>query len=484
MATLPPTASFARTSSSAGSTPWFTLAVLSTAQLMVVLDDTVVNIALPTAQADLGFAASQRQWVVTGYAAGFAALLPLGGRLVDRFGARRLLIVGSALFVSASLLGGAASSLLVLVGARVGQGMGAACLAPAALAGLTVAFPAGETRRRAFAVFAAISACGALVGLLLGGLLTGWSWRWSLLINAVIALPVILGARTVPSQRRRNEEAVDVVGTGLALAGLLLLVAGLSRIDLQALPILSAVAGLVLLGVFVRRQRHSSAPLLPLTGLGSRSGALTALLLGYAGMFTVFVFLTYVLQRDFGFSPLGTGLAYLPMTAAIGAGSGLGAVLTRSVSVGVVIPAGMVLAAAGLSWLAAMDARSSYVGAVLGPTLVLGVGLGAVFSTAVSTATADVEAQDAGAASALVNVAQQIGVALGTALLSGIAAGVVDQGRDSIVSAVAAFGAAAVIFLVGSAASALLLGRHRPADHLEVELSRSPSTYVDQQDRP
>ncbi len=249
MATLPPTASFARTSSSAGSTPWFTLAVLSTAQLMVVLDDTVVNIALPTAQADLGFAASQRQWVVTGYAAGFAALLPLGGRLVDRFGARRLLIVGSALFVSASLLGGAASSLLVLVGARVGQGMGAACLAPAALAGLTVAFPAGETRRRAFAVFAAISACGALVGLLLGGLLTG-------------------------------------------------------------------------------------------------------------------------------------------------------------------------------------------------------------------------------------------GVALGTALLSGIAAGVVDQGRDSVVSAVAAFGAAAVIFLVGSAASALLLGRHRPADHLEVELSRSPSTYVDQQDRP
>lgn len=131
-----------------------------------------------------------------------------------------------------------------------------------------------------------------------------------------------------------------------------------------------------------------------------------------------------------------------------------------------------------------MDARSSYVGAVLGPTLVLGVGLGAVFSTAVSTATADVEAQDAGAASALVNVAQQIGVALGTALLSGIAAGVVDQGRDSVVSAVAAFGAAAVIFLVGSAASALLLGRHRPADHLEVELSRSPSTYVDQQDRP
>jgi len=451
---------------------------------MVVLDDTVVNIALPATQADLGFAASQRQWVVTGYAAGFAALLPLGGRLVDRYGARRLLVIGSALFASASLLGGTASSLLILVGARVGQGMGAACLAPAALAGLSVAFPAGEARRRAFAVFAATSASGAVIGLLLGGLLTGWSWRWSLLINAVITLPVILGARAVPAQRRANEETVDVISTGLALTGLLLLVTGLSRLDLHALPILVSVAGLVLLVVFVRRQRHSSAPLLPLTRLGGRrSGALAALLLGYAGMFTVFVFLTYVLQRDFGLSPLRTGLAYLPMTAAIGAGSGLAAVLTRRVSVAAVIPTGMVVAAAGLTWLAAMDAGSSYGGAVLGPTVVLGVGLGAVFSTAVNAATADVQAHDAGAASALVNVAQQLGVALGTALLSGIATGGVDRGHDSISGAVAAFAAAAVIFLVGAAASALLLGRHRPADHLQVDLSHSRSTSIDQQDR-
>jgi EmrB/QacA subfamily drug resistance transporter len=437
------------------------LLVLAVAQLMVVLDDTVVNIALPRAQAQFGFADGDRQWVVTGYAAAFAAMLPPGGRLVDRFGARRLLVAGVLVFAAGSVVGGVAPSLVVRVVARVVQGIGAGILAPAALAGLSLAYPSGGARRRAFAVFSATSACGAVIGLLLGGALTGWSWRWSLLINAVIALPVLVGARVLPLHRPRSKERVDAVSAGLALGGLLLLITGLSQLQWALAPVAETLLGLALVWVFLLRQRAAAHPLLPLQLLGgTRGAALIALLLGYCGMFAVFVFLTYILQRSFGFSPLVTGLAYLPMTAAIGTAAGVAAGLGRRIAAGVLIPAGMVTAAGGLGWLALMQPGQGYPDAVLGPTVVLGLGLGTVFSTAVRIATAGAGEAASGTAAALVNIAQQVGVAVGTALLSGIAtAAAATAHAGPYTGPDAAFASGAGTFLLGAALSGILLAR-------------------------
>lgn len=449
------------------------LVVVAVAQMMVVLDDTVVNVALPSAQAELGFAVNDRQWVVTAYAAAFAAALLLGGRLTDRRGPRRLLGVGAVIFAGASAAGAAAPGLGVLVAARALQGVGAGLLAPAALAALSLSYPSGTARRRAFAVFSATSACGAVVGLLLGGVVTEWSWRWSLLINAVIAVPVILGVgvvKRVPPGPARGAGIGDML---LALGGLLLLISGLSNAALHLAPLITVATGFVLLGVFVWRQHSRPAPLLPLGLLRGQAGAgLLALLTGYCGMFAVFLFLTFVMQTGLGFSPLLTGVAYLPMTVAIGAGAATAAALDR-VGVRVLMPSGMILAAVAMVWLSFLQAGPSYWTGVLGSTVVLGAGLGLVFSSAVNVATRGAGAVT-GIAAALVNVAQQTGIAVGTALLSGIAATAGASGSDPYAGIGVAFTAAAGIFVSGALAVAIMLRGSRRTDRTLTAIESTP----------
>jgi EmrB/QacA subfamily drug resistance transporter len=419
---------------------WLILAILGLAQLMVVLDATIVNIALPSAQADLHFSDASRQWIVTAYALAFGSLLLLGGRIGDLFGRKWVFIAGLVGFAVASAAGGAAQSFGMLVGARAAQGLFGAMLAPAALSLLTTTFTDPAERNKAFGIFGAIAGSGAAAGLLLGGVLTEYlSWRWCLYVNLAFASVAATGAfMLLTNIARADKPRLDIPGTLTASAGLFALVYGFSHAaesswgDATTVGFLSA--GVVLLAVFVAIQRRVAHPLLPLRVVldRSRGGAYLAMALSAVAMFGVFLFLTYYLQQNLGFSPIQTGLAFLPMTFSImlSATTAQTKVMPRT-GARPLIGTGLALGAAGMLYLTGIGVDSAYASHVLPGLIIMGLGLGLVFAPAMSSATLGVEPGDAGVASALVNTMQQIGGSIGTALLSTLAASATTDALDT-----------------------------------------------------
>ncbi len=462
---------------------WWILAVLGIAQLMVVLDVTVVNIALPSAQKALGFSNDNRQWIITAYALAFGSLLLIGGRIGDMFGRKRTFIGGAIGFAVASAIGGAAPSFEVLVAARALQGAFAALLAPAALSLLTTTFTDPGERGRAFAVWGAIGGGAGAFGLLLGGLLTqSLSWRWTLFVNLAFAVPAALGALAL--LRSRDNVArprIDVPGTATATGGLFALVYGFAHAQSHgwgsSTTVAFLVAGVVLLAAFVAIQMRSRHPLLPLRIVLDRNRGGSFLALGAlgAGMFGVFLFLTYYLQQTLGYSPLKTGVAFLPLTGALVISAGMSTRLTPRAGPRPIIAAGMVLTAVGLVLLAQLGMHASYATQVLPGLTIMGAGIGLVFPPATDLATLGVDPADAGVASALVNTTSQVGGSLGTALLSTLAATAASSfvvGKQPTADLLAhaavhgyttAFWWAAGIFAIGALLTFLLLrGNARP----------------------
>ena len=409
---------------------WLVLVIVAIAQLMVVLDATVVNIALPSAQRALGFPNSDRQWVVTAYALAFGSLLLLGGRLGDIFSRKRVFITGLIGFAVASAIGGAATSIGMLIAARALQGAFGAILAPAALGTLVSTFRDPRERGKAFGVFGSVAAGGGAVGLILGGLLTEYlSWRWTLYVNLLFAAIAVGGALAyIHTRRPANRPRMDVPGTLLASAGLFCIVYGFSHAETAgwtaALTIGSLVAGVVLLAAFAFAEAHVRSPLLPLRIIVDRTRGGAYVSVGVAGIavFGVFLFLTFYLQTVKGYSPVITGLAFLPMIACILVSSNTSSiVLLPRLGPRALISSGMLLGAVAMALLTRLSVTSSYVGGVLPSLLLLGVGFGMIISPAINTATAGVPQRDSGVASALVNTMQQVGGSIGTAALSTIA---------------------------------------------------------------
>ncbi|UXY31465.1 MFS transporter [Streptomyces sp. HUAS TT20] len=424
---------------------WWILAIISVAQLMVVLDATIVNIALPSAQADLGFSDGNRQWIVTAYALAFASLLLLGGRTADLFGRKPAFLVGVVGFAVASALGGAATGFGMLVAARALQGAFGALLAPAALSLLNTTFTDARQRARAFSVYGAIAGAGGAVGLLLGGVLTdAFDWRWTLYVNVAIAFVAFAGGWILLSNHRDAAGAkLDVPGTILVATGLFALVHGFSNAETHdwGSPLTWGflIAGGLLLAAFAWWQTRAEHPLLPLRILldSDRAASFIAVLITGAGMFGVFLFLTYYLQLNLGFSPTKTGVGFLPMVGALMVAAQLGTTVPLPrIGPKVVIPLGFAVATGGMAWLTGIGVGvgSHYMSAVLPQLVVIGVGLGLVMPTAMQPATGGVAAEDAGVASATVNATQQVGGSIGTALLNTLAASAATDylaGRDA-----------------------------------------------------
>jgi EmrB/QacA subfamily drug resistance transporter len=409
---------------------WLVLVVVAVAQLMVVLDSTIVNIALPSAQRALGFPNSDRQWVVTAYALAFGSLLLVGGRLGDMFSRKRIFIIGLAGFALASALGGAAVSFEMLVAARALQGAFGAILAPSALGTLVSTFTDPRERGRAFGVFGSVAAGGGAVGLILGGALTQYlSWRYTLYVNLIFAVAAITGALVyIRDSRSATRPRMDWPGAVLACAGLFLIVFGFSHAETAgwtaALTIGSLVAGVLVLTGFVLAEQRSSHPLLPLHVLldRTRGGAYASVFLSGIAIFGVFLFLTYYMQLVKGDSPLSTGLLFLPLIGCILISSNLSSiVLLPKVGPRVLIALGMLLGVIGMIYLTRLTVTASYLSGILPALLVMGLGFGLIFAPSINTATAGVRREDSGVASALVNTMQQVGGSIGTSALSTIA---------------------------------------------------------------
>jgi EmrB/QacA subfamily drug resistance transporter len=405
--------------------------LLSVAQLMVVLDATIVNIALPSAQRALHFSTSQREWIVTAYALAFGSLLLLGGKLGDLFGRKWTFLAGLGGFAIASAIGGLATSFYMLVAARALQGAFGALLAPSALGLLTVTFADSPDRAKAFGIFGAIAGGGASVGLVLGGALTQvLSWRWCLYVNLVIALPTAIFAfRLLVNHSDPERAGIDVPGLLTASAGLFALVYGFANAETQSwtasATIIALVASPLLLITFVALERRVKHPLLPLHIVRDRArgGAYLSVLLAAGGIFGVFFFLTYYMQQNLGFSPVTTGLAFLPMTAVLVATSVTAQtrVLPR-IGAKPLVVAGMTLGVIAMILFTRLTPSGGYASHVLPGLLIIGVGMGCIFAPAISTATLGVAVHETGVASAMVNTSQQVGGSVSLALLSTLAA--------------------------------------------------------------
>ncbi|MDG3009444.1 MFS transporter [Rhodococcus sp. D2-41] len=406
---------------------WLVLCIVALAQLTVVLDGTIVTIALPQAQEDLGISDVDRQWAITAYALAFGALLLLGGRIADYWGRKRSFMVGMAGFAVASGIGGLAQNGIELFAARAGQGVFAALLAPAALAIVTTTFVEEKERAKAFAVFGAISGGGAAIGLLLGGILTEYlTWRWCLLVNVPVAVLAIAAAAAVMRESRAHgDTSYDLPGAVLITLGLGSLVYGFAQAEhgwTTASTLGFIIAGLVLLAVFVAVEARSANPILPLAiPLHRDRGAayIGSALVG-AALLGGMLYLTIYTQLVLGFSPVVSGLSFLPMTVAIVIAAGVSSQLGTRIGPKPLMAAGPVIAAAGLLWTTQLDIHSSYVTGVLPGLLLFGFGLGLLMVQMQNVALVGVADHDAGAASALANATVQIGGALGTALFTTI----------------------------------------------------------------
>jgi EmrB/QacA subfamily drug resistance transporter len=409
---------------------WWVLVVLGMAQLMVMLDATVVNIALPQAQQDLGFSDGSRQWVITGYALAFGSLLLLGGRLGDLLGRRTLFVIGLAGFGAASVLGGAASSFEILVAARVAQGLFAALLAPAALALLSVTFTEPSERAKAFGVFSALGGAGGAIGLLLGGMLTEWaSWRWVMYVNVAFAAPALIGALLLLAKPVITKKPkLDIPGIAVVSAALFAIVYGFAHVESTSwtdpVALGSMSIGAVLLVVFVWLESTVAHPLLPLRVVldRTRGGSFVAVFVIGMGMFSIFLFLTYYFAASLGYSPIKTGLAFLPMVAAVVVSSTtMPSLVLPKVGPKIVVSASFLVAAAGMALLTRLELDSTYAAHIMPGMILLGLGLGGVMTTAFQGATSGLHRDDTGVASALINTGQQIGGSISTALLTTIA---------------------------------------------------------------
>jgi EmrB/QacA subfamily drug resistance transporter len=463
---------------------WWTLAVVGLAQLMVVLDATIVSIALPSAQQALHFTNDGRQWIVTAYSLAFGSLLLLGGRLSDLIGRKRALLIGMVGFAVGSAVGGAATGFAMLVIARAAQGLFGALLAPAALSLLTTTFTDPKERARAFGVFGAIAGSGAAIGLILGGVLTEYlDWRWTLYVNVIIAIVALAGAMifvhtTVPTQR----PPLDVPGVLLVGGGLFCVVFGFASSETH--PWANGMvwgflaAGAAVLVAFVLWQTRAKHPLLPLSVPGDRNrgAAFATLFISSAGLFGVFLFLTYYLQGILGYSPVRNGVAFLPMVGALMVLAQLSTNwLLPKLGPKMIVPIGLLAAGAGMAWLTRLGLHSSYSAHVLPPLLMIGAGVGLSVPAAISRATLGVPIYDQGVASATVNTAQQIGGAVSTALLNSLAAAalasyVVHHATDPLVQAHAAvhsyavaYSWSAALFATGALIAVLLFRRRRVA---------------------
>ena len=409
---------------------WWSLVVIGLAQLMIVLDVTVVTIALPSAQRELHIATADKQWVLTAYTLAFGGLLLLGGKIVDFVGRKNTLIIGLIGFAGASALGGAAVSGGMLFGARAVQGCFGAVLAPAALSLLTTTFTEPNERAKAFGVFGAIAGAGSAIGLILGGVITNYlTWRWTMYVNVIIAVVAVVGAVLLVTDRApRRSVRVDYLGTVLGCGGLLALVYGFTKAasdgwgDSMTLTLFAiALVALVSFGFW---QNRTPAPLLPphIVTDRNRAGSFVLMALAAIAMFGVFLFLTYYLQAVKGYSALRTGFAFLPMSVVLIITSvGIAARLLTKLPPRMLLVPGMTLAAGGMAWLSQITVGGDYASEVLPAEILLGLGFGLTFMPVFSVATAGVAPQDAGVTSATLNTSQQVGGSIGTALLNTIA---------------------------------------------------------------
>ncbi len=409
------------------------LLVIATAQLMVLLDATIVNVALPHIQRALSFSGSGLEWVVNAYALTFGGLLLLAGRAGDLLGRRQVFIGGLLLFSAASLAGGFATSQAWLLTARAVQGAGAATIAAAALALIATTFPEGPPRNRAMGVYAAMSVAGGAVGLIAGGLLTTYaSWRWVLFVNVPIGLAAALLAPRVLPESPRQRGRFDLPGAITGTGGLVALVYGLGNAATtpdgvshwgDAKVVTSLAASVVLLAAFTVVEARSQHPLLPLRLLRDRdrTGANLIMVCAGAAIFGMFFFLTVFMQSVWGYSALKTGVAYLPLTAAILVSSGAAAQLVPRIGARPLLLAGTPAVAGGLYWLSRVSVHSSYAGAVLGPMLVIAAGLGLLFVPVTLVAMSRVADEESGVAASLRNTGQQIGGSIGLAVLGTVA---------------------------------------------------------------
>jgi EmrB/QacA subfamily drug resistance transporter len=436
--------------SALGRRRWLVLGVIGLAQLMVTLDLTVMNIALPSAQHALHFTTVDRQWVVTAYTLAFGSLLLLGGRLADLLGRKVTFLIGLAGFAGISAVGGASVNFAMLVTARAFQGAFAALLVPSALSLLITTFTEPKERARAFGIYGAIAGAGGAVGLLLGGVLTEYlSWRWTLYVNLVFAgVAFVGGALLLVRQPSPNRPRLDIPGVLLVSGALFCLVYGFSNAASHSWATPSTygflAAGVALGMLFAAWQGRAAHPLLPPRVVldRNRGGAYASMLIASAGLFGTFLFLTYYLQQTVGYSPLVTGVAFLPLSGGLIFASNLSTIrLMPRVGPKPLVAFGMLAAAGAMVWLAQLGSHTGYASGVLGPLVLIGIGLGMVIAPAISTGTFGVAPQDAGVASATVTVGQQLGASVGTSLLNTI------------------FAAAVTSYTAANLASARLTGR-------------------------
>ncbi len=407
--------------------PDLALSVIAAAQLMVVLDGTITNIALPSIQRQFNVPAANLAWIVNSYALAFGSLLLLGGKSGDLFGRRRMFRIGIVIFTAASMLGGMATTEAFLIAARVLQGIGGAIAAPTALSLIAVNFREGPQRNRAMGVYAAMAGLGATIGLLLGGMLTDYlSWRWVFFVNVPIGALVLVGT-LVLNEGDRNRGRLDLPGAITATTGLLALVYAITRGGdhgwTDAVTVSCFAAAGVLLVAFVLWQTRSSEPMMPLWLLRSRSrsGAYATILFIGAGMFATFYFLTLYMQQVLGYSPVKTGLAYLPFSVGMGIAAGASSKLVERTEARRIAAPGLLLAAAGMVWLGTLQPESAYLTRLMPAMFITAVGLGLSFVPMTLAAVSHVRDEDTGIASALLNTVQQIGGALGLAVLATIA---------------------------------------------------------------
>jgi EmrB/QacA subfamily drug resistance transporter len=430
---------------------WLILGVIALAQLMVVLDLTVMNIALPSAQRALHFTTVDRQWVVTAYSLAFGSLLLLGGRLADLLGRKVTFLAGLVGFAGVSAIGGASVNFTMLITARACQGAFAALLVPSALSLLTTSFTGQKDRGRAFGIYGAIAGAGGAVGLLLGGVLTEYlSWRWTLYVNLIFATVAFVGGMLLlQRQSSPAKPRLDIPGVLLVSGALFCLVYGFSNAASHSWHAPSTygflAAGVALGAAFALWQVRAANPLLPPRVVldRSRGGAYLSMLIASAGLFGTFLFLTYYLQQGLGYSPLVTGVAFLPLSVGLILAANLSTVvLMPRVGPKPLIALGMLGAAGGAAWLAELGPHTGYSAGVLGPMILAGLGIGLVIAPAINTGTFGVVPQDAGVASATVTVGQQLGASVGTSLLNTIFAGAVTS------------------YLAANIAAARIVGRH------------------------
>ncbi|MBO0731971.1 MAG: MFS transporter [Acidimicrobiaceae bacterium] len=452
-----PTASASRPSRARSGRSAFALAAVLTCQLMVMLDGTIVNIALPDIRRALHFSPAELSWVLNAYTLTFGGLLLLGARAGDLLGRRRVLLAGIAVFTAASLAGGVATTPGMLLAARAVQGAGAAFAAPSALAFLTIMFEEGRERTRALALYTAVTIGGAAVGLVAGGLLVEWaSWKWVFFVNVPIGVALVLVGRTSLPETTRANGQVDIPGAVTSTLGMAAVVYGLVHAASSGWgkteTLVAFAVGVALLAAFVAIETRAATPITPLRLFAdrNRSSAYLARLLLVGGMFGMFFFLSQFLQGVLGYSPLVTGLAFLPITTALFVASQLSArVLIGRVSAKVQMAGGLTLSACGLLLLTQLSQHTSY-GVLLASLLLFGTGNGVAFVPLTTMSLQGVDARDAGAASGLVNTAQQVGGSLGLATLVTVFAAAQRSAAHRLPAHLSEAAAAARTFVAGA----------------------------------